>query len=91
VVVTGIFVVVELLLVFAVYVFHRDLEHAWSAEWMPHYTKHDLQYQEPKEKADDEERLLQGSSGKDKGGDNDIAAQLRRTRVQVVGRSRLLK
>jgi hypothetical protein len=90
VVVTGLFVLLELLLIFAIYVFHRDLDHAWAEGWTPQYTKKDPQYSEPKDKMDDEERLLQGGSGSGgDGGDFDIKSQLRRTRVQV--RTRLVK
>lgn len=90
VVVTGLFVLLELLLIFAIYVFHRDLDHAWAEGWTPQYTKKDPQYSEPKDKMDDEERLLQGGSGSGgDGGDFDIKSQLRRTRIQV--RTRLVK
>jgi hypothetical protein len=79
VIVTGIIVIVELLLLFAIYVFHRDFDHALEMGWYPMYTAHDPQYKEVKPKMDDQEAMLQSS----KQGDFDIQTPLRRTRVQV--------
>jgi hypothetical protein len=55
--VTGLFIVTEILLFFAVWVLHRDLEHAWYMGWKPRYSQYDPQYH-PKEKMDDQEQLL---------------------------------
>jgi hypothetical protein len=105
VVVTGIFIVCEILLLFAVWVLDRDINHAWDMGWKPRYQKHDPQYtQPPKEKLDDQERLMQGprstTSTKDlPEGDFDIEEPpvssmirtgLRNTRLVVQGR-KLLK
>lgn len=99
--VTGLFLLCEILLFFAVWVLHRDLEHAWRMNWKPRYSQYDPQYHPAKKEKitkvdmDEEEGYVQPSDMRNNdGGDfdikNPIRQGLRSTRFAIQGR-KLLK